>query len=181
MNQLKPVAAPRFRLALAMSLGAISIGVGLLLALTDGLDESVRWTHHAGISAAPLLLVAGAIPALTIASPPKGRHALLRLVAVIAFATWGLAQLFPNSGAAGGLGDVAILLFVVDAGCFVISDARSHLRSGRQATDKPGTGSDPGKIEWTTQLSPAVSSTAIVAPRSCCTRSADLCACASSR
>jgi hypothetical protein len=54
----------------------------------------------------------------------------MRLVAVLAFTAWGTAQLFPDSAAAGALNDVAILLFVFDAVCVVVSDARA-LRQAR--------------------------------------------------
>lgn len=141
MNQLQSASAPRLRLAIAIGLGSISIAGGLLLVVADGLDRSVKWTHHPGVSAAPLLLVAGAIAAVSITRLPTGPQLVMRLVAVAAFASWGLAQLFPDSGAAGGLNDVAILLFVVDAGCVVIADARAHLRMGRPAVSEldPGT------------------------------------------
>lgn len=140
VNQSQPVGAARLRLGVAIGLGAISIAASLLLVIADGLDASVKWKHHAGVSAAPLLLVAGAIAAVSIAHPPKGRHVPLRVVAVVAFASWGLAQLFPNSGAAGGLNDAAILLFVLEAGLVVISDARTHLRLGRPADSPTDTG-----------------------------------------
>ena len=70
-----------------------------------------------------MILVAGAIAAVSVARPARGRRALMQLVAVLAFTAWGLAQWFPESGAAGVLNDLAILLFVVDAGCAVITEA----------------------------------------------------------
>lgn len=121
--------APRFRLAVAVGLGALSVAASILLVVTDGVNGSVRWAHHAGLSAAPLLLVAGAIAAISIAHPPAWRRLLLRLVAVMAFVAWGLSQLFTGSAAAGFLDDAAILLFVLDAGSTVVSDARTRLRT----------------------------------------------------
>ena len=118
-------AAPRVRLSVALALGVTSIAVSVLLISADGIGRSVQWTHHAAVSAAPLLLVAGAIAAVSVAHPPEARHGLMRLVAILAFSAWGMAQLFPNSGAAGALNDVAILLFVVDAGLAVIADSRT--------------------------------------------------------
>ncbi len=123
--------APHVRLSVAIGLGLISIAASVLLLTADGIGGSARWTHHAGASAAPLLLVAGAIAAVSIAHPPKGRHGFMRLVAVLAFTAWGTAQLFPDSAAAGALNDVAILLFVIDAASIVISDART-LRQARR-------------------------------------------------
>jgi hypothetical protein len=124
-------AAPRIRLLVALALGVTSIGVSVLLISADGIGRSVQWSHHAAVSAAPLLLVAGAIAAASVAHPPKARHGLMRLVAILAFSAWGMAQLFPNSAAAAALNDVAILLFVVDAGLAVISDSRTIRRAYR--------------------------------------------------
>jgi hypothetical protein len=126
-------AAPRFRLAVAVGLGTLSIAGSLLLVVTDGVNASVHWTHHAGVSAAPLLFVAGAIAAMSIAHPPAWRRLVMRLVAMMAFAAWGLSQPFAGSVAAGLLDDAAILLVVLDAGSAVIADARTRLRTVRPA------------------------------------------------
>jgi hypothetical protein len=139
--RLQRVRLPRVRISVAIGLGVISIAASVLLVAGDGIGGSVNWTHHAGVSAAPLLLAAGAIAAVSIAHPPNGRHGIMRLVAVFAFAAWGTAQLFPDSGAAGALNDSAILLFVVDAGCAVISDART-LRPRRRPPDQVVTRTD---------------------------------------
>ena len=58
---------------------------------------------------------------------------MMRLLAVMAFTAWGLSQLFAGSRTAGLLDDAAILLFVVDAGSAVISDARKRLRGAHPA------------------------------------------------
>jgi hypothetical protein len=93
-----------------------------------------------------LLLVAGAIAAVSVARPARGRRALMQFVAVLAFAAWGLAQLFPDSGAAGVLNDLAILLFVVDAGFAVISDA-GVLHMPRAPGRGPGAAGGPGSAD----------------------------------
>jgi hypothetical protein len=98
----------------------------LVLIIRDGVAGGVEWTHHAGLSAAPLLLVAGALAAVSIAVPPRGYRWILRAVTVAAFVSWGLSQLFPDTRAAGLLDDAAILLFVIDAGCFVLFEVRSR-------------------------------------------------------
>jgi cation transport ATPase len=127
----------RRRTGLSLGLGAVSIGACLVLALTDGVDASVSWTHHAGVSAAPLLLVAGALVAVSISHPPRRWASMvMRLVTVAAFSAWGLSQLFPGEGVGTALDDAAIVLFVIDAGVLVISDSRRH---GRQKTTGPET------------------------------------------
>jgi hypothetical protein len=124
--------AARVRLSIAIGLGVISIAGGLLLAAADALRGSVQWDHHSPLSAAPLFLIAGAIVAVSIGRPPPGRHVLLRLVAVLAFAAWGTAQLTPDPAAASALNDAAILLFVIDGGCVVVTEARAMLAQHRQ-------------------------------------------------
>jgi hypothetical protein len=131
VDQPQRADAPHVRLWVAIGLGLISVAASILLLTADGIGGSVRWAHHAGASAAPLLLVAGAIAAVSVAHPPKGRHGFMRLVAVLAFTAWGTAQLFPDSAAARALNDVAILLFVFDAACVVISDARTPRQARR--------------------------------------------------
>ncbi len=124
------------RLLVAAGLGLVAIGGSVALVAADGIGGGIRWTHHPGVSAAPLLVVAGAIAAVSVAHPVGGRRELMRFVAALAFTAWGLAQLFPDAGAAGVLNDLAILLFVVDAGCAVAGDT-GVLRWPRG----PGTGS----------------------------------------
>jgi hypothetical protein len=61
VDQPQRADAPHARLSVAIGLGMISIAGSILLLTADGIGGSVRWTHHAGASAPPPLLVAGAI------------------------------------------------------------------------------------------------------------------------
>lgn len=92
---------------------------------TDGIRRNANWSHHPAWSAIPLFLVAAAIAAESIARPRPGRHGLMRLVAVTAFVFWGTAAVVPSATAAGVLNDGAVLLFALDAGAAVITDARA--------------------------------------------------------
>ena len=137
VDQPQHANAPRLQPSAAIGLGLTSIAASILLLTADGIGGSVHWSHHAGASAAPLLLVAGAIATVSVAHPPKRRHGLMRVVAVLAFAAWGIAQLIPDSAAAGALNDLAILLFVIDAAIVVISDARTLRRALRPTPPLP--------------------------------------------
>jgi len=139
VDQPPRAGASHLRLSAAIGLGLTSMAASVVLLTADGIGGSVHWAHHAGVSAAPLLLVAGAIAAVSVAHPPRGRHGFMRLVAVLAFTAWGSAQLFPDSAAAGALNDLAILLFVLDAAVVVISDART-LRQPRGLSHYSRTG-----------------------------------------
>src|SRR5262245_43763863 len=107
----------------ASGLGVVAVAGSVVLVVADGVGGGIRWAHHSGVAAAPLLLVAGAIAVGPLARAAGRRRAFLRCVAALAFTAWGLAQQFSNSAAAGVLNDLAILLFVLDAGFAVISDA----------------------------------------------------------
>jgi cytochrome bd-type quinol oxidase subunit 2 len=116
----------------AIGLGVTAITASVLLIATDAITGSSRWAHHPGISAAPLLLIAAAIAAGTLAQPPRQRRRLMPAVAALAFTAWGLAQLLPSSAAAGYLNDTAILLFVADAAYAVTANARNATPAPQQ-------------------------------------------------
>ena len=126
-----PTHGARVRLVLATGLGVSAIAGGVLLAAADVIRGSVTWAHHSPASAAPLFLIAAAIAAVSIGRPPQGRHGLLRLVAVLAFAAWGTGQVVPSSAAASAFNDAAILLFVIDGGAAVMAEARAVLAHHR--------------------------------------------------
>jgi hypothetical protein len=125
VTQSKHTHPPTLRLWAAIGLGVIALLASALLIATDAITGSSDWAHHPGISAAPLLLIAAAIAAGSLAQPPHQRRRLMPLIAALAFTAWGLAQLFPNSAAAGYLNDTAILLFVTDAAYAVAAAARN--------------------------------------------------------
>lgn len=128
--------AQPIRLLAAVSLGSAAI-IGGVLTLVAGGIAGIHWSRQGGATAAPLFLVAGAIAAVGVASGATGRQAAMRFVAVLAFTAWGLSQLFSGSAASARLDDVAILLFVVDAGSAVVGEALSLLGRNSPATSAP--------------------------------------------
>jgi hypothetical protein len=156
----------------------ISIGGSLLLAAADAVRGSVYWDHHSPISAAPLFLIAGAIAAVSIGRPPQGRHALQRLVAVLAFTAWGTAQLTPDPAAASAFNDAAILLFVIDGGVVVVTEARATLAHHRQTAQPTPTHHRPARPGWAASPRGHATAGRDGAAQSCCARSMQPCACA---
>jgi nucleotide-binding universal stress UspA family protein len=135
MNRERAAGAPRRHPIFATALGIVSVAASLLLLLGDGVDGNARWPHHAAFSAAPLILVAGAV-LVAGTSRRSGRwRRFLFLPVVLAFSVWGLAQLVRTADEAGVLDDVAILLFVVDAAYVVFSETplRTRAVDARQA------------------------------------------------
>jgi len=94
VDQRPRTGAAGARLTVAIGLGLVSIAGSVVLVAADGIGGGVRWSHHAGASAAPLLLVAGATAAVTVAHPVKTRRSLMRVLAVLAFTAWGAASYF---------------------------------------------------------------------------------------
>jgi hypothetical protein len=180
VDQPRRAGATHLRLSLAIGLGLASIAASILLITADGIGGSIHWAHHAGASAAPLLLAAGAITAVSVAYPPPNRrHGLMRLVAAVAFNAWGVAQLAP-APAAAALNDVAILLFVIDAGCAVISDART-VRRPRRSRPAPAASRTPGLHDTGNAVAQRLdlqSAAARTQLKPCCRRTHELCGCA---
>jgi hypothetical protein len=119
---------PYLRLCATTGLGVTAIAVSALLIATDGITGGSHWAHHPGISAAPLLLIAAAIAAGTLAQRPRQRRRFMPALTALAFTVWGLAQLLAHSAAGGYLDDTAILLFVADAAYAVAANAGNHTR-----------------------------------------------------
>jgi hypothetical protein len=155
----------------------ISILGGLLLATADAIRGSAIWAHHSPISAAPLFLIAAAIAVVSIGRPPDGRHGILRLVAVLAFTAWGTAQVMPNPAAASALNDAAILLFVIEAGCAVMAEARTILTGHRQPAQATPLERDPVQRQLAAQRRDRVSTGQNHMARPCCGRPVQQCAC----
>lgn len=179
MTSLPPSGkATRARLSIAIGLGVISILGGLLLAAADAIRGSVTWAHHSPASAAPLFLIAAAIAAVSIGRSPDGRHGLLRLVAILAFTAWGTAQVTPNPAAASALNDAAILLFVIDGGCAVMTEARAILAGHRQAAHATLRQRDPAHLQPAVPMHDRMSTGQNHMARPCCGQPVQQCACA---
>lgn len=119
---------------LAIGLGLAALASSAVLVVADAIGRGPLWAGHALVSAVPLLLIAGAIAAIGGAAARDARQLSLRLVAAVAFVAWGLSQLARSPQLAGVLDDLAILLFVVDAGVAVIPEARARLAGLRQGS-----------------------------------------------
>jgi hypothetical protein len=149
VTQPQRTRSPYLRRWAAVGLGAAAIAVSVLLIATDGITGSSRWAHHPGISAAPLLLIAAAIAAGTIVRPRPQRPLLIPAIAALAFTSWGLAQLLPDSAAAGYLSDTAIVLFVIDAAYAITVNTRAPRPPSRGLADAQV--AQPGPWQLSTQ------------------------------
>ena len=169
--------AARAQYSIAIALGVISVGGTIVLAANDAIRGSAAWPHHSPASAAPLFLIAAAIAAVSLGTRPQGRHALLRVVAVLAFTAWGTAQLLPGP-AAGALNDAAILLFAIDGGYLVATEARALLTRHSQPAEPNPPRRDPAALHQPARHNRHTTVSRDHHPAlSCCATAAQPCAC----
>ncbi len=90
---------------------------GAFLLLSDIFSFSLP---HAPISAAPLLLIGAAYLAFQTLTNPTLLDLCKALIVSSAFILWGLDQLLPAGWFATTLGDVVIVLYVIDLGWMML-------------------------------------------------------------
>jgi hypothetical protein len=103
-----------------------SIVVLALLAGTLLLTSDFFFTHwpHAPVSAAPLLLIGAAYLGFQVLTHPRLLDLFKALIVSSAFILWGIDQLLPVSWLATTLGDIVIVLYVVDLGWMMVDRLR---------------------------------------------------------
>jgi hypothetical protein len=99
-----------------------SVAVLALLAAILLLVSDFFLTHwlHAPVSAAPLLLIGTAYLGFQVITQPQPLDLFKALLVSSAFILWGIDQLLPTGWLATTLGDVVIVLYVVDLGWMMI-------------------------------------------------------------
>lgn len=104
------------------------IGLVVVLALASAtflliFDASLPFLQpleHAPVSAAPLLLIGLASLCFQLMIRPKLLDLLKAFIVSAAFILWGIYQLLPPGRFATTLGDVVIVLFVIDLGWMMV-------------------------------------------------------------
>jgi hypothetical protein len=86
----------------------------VVLLLFDVVPGIVARLSHAPVSAAPLLLISLAYLALQPLVWPRPLELLKRVLLGTAFLPWGIDQLAPSGRLATVLGDVVIVLYMLD-------------------------------------------------------------------
>ena|ERR1017187_4457502 len=98
---------------------ALASCVGLLV--FDALLPLVQRLAHAPVSAAPLLLIGLASLGFQVRIRPKPLDLFKAGMISSAFILWGVDQLLPTGWVATTLGDVVIVLYVIDLGWMMAS------------------------------------------------------------
>jgi hypothetical protein len=111
-----------------------------LLAGTLLLVRDVFWTilPHAPISAAPLLSIGVTYLGFQVLMRPKLLDLLKALIVSSAFLLWGVDQLLPTGWFATLLGDVVIVLYVIDLGWMMVERLKQHWKSRHATSGAPG-------------------------------------------
>jgi hypothetical protein len=112
---------------------ALMAGAGLLL--DDLAFHQIVGLPHAPISAAPLLLIGAASLGFQILTRPKPLDLFKALLVSSAFILWGIDQMLPAGRLATTVGDVVIVLYVIDLGWMMGSALRS--RAAAEQTREP--------------------------------------------
>lgn len=111
-SQLRLPLRSALTLVVAMLAGVAVIAGGILVA--GGIAPHLIEVNHRLISAAPLLAIGSAYLILQVLVRQRLTEFIRRLMVVSAFIFWGIDQLLPPSLLARTLGDLVILLYVVD-------------------------------------------------------------------
>jgi hypothetical protein len=97
---------------------------GVFLLLSDTFSIPLL---HAPVSAAPLLLIGATYLGFQLLMQPKPLDLFKALIVSSAFLLWGIDQLLPPSWFATTLGDVVIVLYVVDLGWMMADRLKQHV------------------------------------------------------
>src|SRR5262249_25620493 len=90
---------------------------------------------HASTSAAPLLLIGASYLGFQALTRPKPLDLFRALIVSAAFLLWGIDQLLPTGWFATMLGDIVIVLYVVDLGWIVMDRLKQRGDSDKIASE----------------------------------------------
>ncbi|GHO95400.1 hypothetical protein KSF_054480 [Reticulibacter mediterranei] len=110
---------------------ALFTGGGLLLG--DLAPQVFVSLPHAPVSAAPLLLIGAASLGFQVLTRPKPLELFKALLVSLAFILWGVDQMLPPGWLTTTVGDVVIVLYVIDLGWMMGSALRQRPRWKKRA------------------------------------------------
>jgi len=113
---------------------SLALLAGLFLLVSD---VFVSWLPHMPISAAPLLLIGVAYLAFQALIRAPLLDLFKALIVSSAFILWGIDQLLPAGRFATILGDIVIVLYVIDLGWMMIDRLRQQWRDYQTQPRKP--------------------------------------------
>jgi hypothetical protein len=94
--------------------------------LAEATPRVLAIASHAPMSALPLLFAGAGYLALQALMRPRPLELLKRMMLGGAFLLWGIVQLLPSGALATDLGDLVIVLYVVDLGLIIRADLEKN-------------------------------------------------------
>jgi hypothetical protein len=123
-----PGPAARVVRQLAIGCACASLLSGLLL-LTQDVSPGLTWfVRHSWVAASALMLAGTACFGLASTDRSRARDVIMRLSLGSAFTLWGIQQLLPESGVSVLLGDIVIVLFIVDISALIEATLQARIR-----------------------------------------------------
>ncbi|HLG78233.1 MAG TPA: hypothetical protein VKX46_17590, partial [Ktedonobacteraceae bacterium] len=104
----------------------LALFAGGLLLLGDLFPQLVVGLPHAPVSAAPLLLIGAASLGFQVLTRPRPFEVFKALLVSLAFILWGIDQMLPPGWLTTTIGDVVIVLYVIDLGWLMGSALRHY-------------------------------------------------------
>jgi hypothetical protein len=126
---MRQPSAARVVRQLAIGCAGASLISGLLLLLQDVAPVMTASVRHTWLAASALLLAGAACLGLASAVRGRPKDCFLRLSLGSAFILWGIQQLLLERSVSVLLGDMVIVLFVVDLGGIIETTFRSPIRT----------------------------------------------------
>lgn len=118
-----PGRAARVVRQLAIGSACASLLSGLLLLVQDVAPGPTGFVRHSWLAAGALLFAGTTCLGLASSVRARARDVIMRVSLGSAFILWGIQQLLSEGGVAVVLGDIVIVLFVIDVGAFLESNA----------------------------------------------------------
>jgi hypothetical protein len=107
---------------LAIGCACASLISGLLLLLQDVAPSQTGFVKHTWLAAGALLFAGTACLGLASTLRARPRVVMMRVLLAAAFILWGIQQLLVEGAVSLLLGDIVIVLFVIDFGAFLESN-----------------------------------------------------------
>jgi hypothetical protein len=104
----------------------LALFAGGWLLLDDLVPQMFVGAPHASVSAAPLLLIGVASLGFQVLTRPRPLEVFKALLVSLAFILWGIDQMLPPGWLTTMIGDVVIVLYVIDLGWMMGSALRQH-------------------------------------------------------
>jgi hypothetical protein len=112
----------------AVACAGASLLSSLLLVVQDAAPVLTASLRHAWLAASALLLAGIACLGLASAVSAHTKDLFMRLSLGAAFILWGIQQLLPEGGLSRTLGDIVIVLFIVDISALIEATLQARIR-----------------------------------------------------